>query len=164
MTTPPVTVWITTDADAEQMSWHDAQLYGARFLLEAAELAFDLDWPIQWMAPPEGSSYFRAWVSPATLVFHGVTGFQGNLDLPHDSTIIDLGVDPDQADELGSGVPTEGGTWWFMKTVVGHWRIRAQGFTQYLRARPVLTAGGTLGLELRRGVCFDRRTLDESTA
>ena len=158
MTHPPTTPWTFTDRDADQLSWHDVRLYGVTLLPDAGELAVDLDWPVQRVAPADGERYFRAWTSPATLVFHGVTGLQGSLEFPHDATILALGLDPDQADELGGDVFPASGTWWFIKGVVGHCRIRALGFTQYLRAAPILVTGAILGLARRGGVSFDRRT------
>jgi len=158
MIPPPSTRWTLTQADAEQLSWHDVHVYAILLLPHACEIALDLDWPIQWLPPPEAEKYFRAWTSAATLVFHGVTALQGSLEFPHDATILTLELDADQADELGSGVPTVSGSWWFIKGVVGHWRVRAEGFTQFLRTPPVLVQGANLGLAARGGISFERRT------
>jgi len=96
-----VATW--TEADFEQLSWHDCHVWGIEFRVGApaendwtSDLAFDIDYIVEWVSGSDGRVRFR--LAPATLVFHGVTdptlnidwlssGFQIALQLPSISRI-----------------------------------------------------------------------------
>ena len=64
-------VW--TDADFENMSWHDNHVHGVRFVEGdngEGELVLDIDHILEWLKSEDGEFLFR--VQPAVLVFHGV--------------------------------------------------------------------------------------------
>ena len=61
--------WIWTDADFEQMGWHDSQIYAFAFLSETNEFVLDVDYILRWVQPASDETHFKFWVSPATLVF-----------------------------------------------------------------------------------------------
>lgn len=74
-----------TETDFEQLSWHDCHIWS--FELRAGEpdegdwtsdLAFDIDFIVEWLCGVTGGGQFR--VAPATLVFHGVTDLNINID------------------------------------------------------------------------------------
>lgn len=155
MADTPQPRWVVTDADAGDASWHDAIIHGVLLDPAAGEIAFDLDWPLRWVAPEPGQTYFRSWAAPATLVFHGVVRVETSSAWPHDGTIIDLGLD----DDPSPFTPQEAAgshRVWLVKTVVGYWRIAAMGFAQYSRQLPVLVTGASIGLDRRGGVSFAR--------
>ena len=56
--------WIWTEADFEQMGWHDARIHAIAFLTETFEFALDIDYILQWVEPAEGETYYKFWVAP----------------------------------------------------------------------------------------------------
>ena len=80
--------WLWTDADFEQMGWHDVHIHG--FAFGAYTLTFDIDYTFRWVDPAPGETYYRFWLSPATLVFDDVSDVQLDLE-PHGKPII-MGV------------------------------------------------------------------------
>src|SRR5439155_21640447 len=72
-------VW--TEADFDQMNWHDATVHGIAFREEAggADLLLDIDYIARWIEPVPPSEYFTFLVGPATLVFRDVWSIYGGL-------------------------------------------------------------------------------------
>ena len=141
----------TSDADFDRLSWHDDTVYGLRFDVGDpsrgdwhGDLVLDIDHIVEWVCGGAGRARFR--VAPATLAFHDVTdlriavdwGDSGGrtalnalsigaisrepvadqrvcLDRPYYRWRIDLNLPP------GGGIA-----------------FGASGFTQTLRAEPVL--------------------------
>ena len=141
-----------TEADFDRLSWHDCHIWGLDLRAGDAEeqdwtsdLAFDIDYIVEWICGSGPGGQFR--VAPATLVFHGVTepkiaidwgraGFQTSL-YPLSIGSIDCERIRDQKV--------------YLDRPYFDWRIRlnspeggeigfgAVGFTQTLRAEPILT-------------------------
>src|SRR5688500_14405121 len=79
-------VW--TEADFEQMGWHDARVHAIAFRPELFEFWLDVDYIYSWVHPKGDETYFRFWVAPVTLVFTNVyslgfdiESFDGGLSL-----------------------------------------------------------------------------------
>jgi hypothetical protein len=74
-------VW--TDADFDQMGWHDVRVHAIGFfeddLETPAELALDIDYIVRWIDPEPPDEYFTFDIAPATLVFSDVWGLEGEL-------------------------------------------------------------------------------------
>ena len=75
---------VYTDADFDQLSWHDCHLWGLRFEIGdsdeddwTSDFVLDLDFIVEWLV--EGNQ-FRFRVAPARLVFHGVTDPRLTID------------------------------------------------------------------------------------
>ena len=74
-----------TEADFDQLSWHDNHLYGVHIFMGDIEqgdwrsdLVFDLDYIVEWVCATDQSCQF--WVAPATLTFHHVTDLRMVID------------------------------------------------------------------------------------
>lgn len=65
---------IWTDADFEEMGWHDGRLYGIIISDEDFSLTLDIDYIFKWENSSEEITGF--WVSPCDLVFENVSGFK----------------------------------------------------------------------------------------
>ena len=74
---PERRIW--TEADFEQMGWHDCAVHALAFRPERFELRLDLDYILEWVAPTEPGGPFTFRVAPATLVFHNVSGVTADL-------------------------------------------------------------------------------------
>src|SRR5262245_9689225 len=80
--------WIWTDADFDQMGWHDVVIHSLAF--DAYTLSLDIDYMFRWVDPAPGETYYRFWLSPATLVFDNVSDLRIDLE-PYGAPII-MGV------------------------------------------------------------------------
>ena len=158
-----MTVTLTfTEADFERLSWHDSHIWAVALRAGnpddgdwTSDLVLDIDFIVEWVCGVGGGGRFR--VAPATLVFHGVTdpkididwgrsGFQVAL---HPVSIGSVEREPIQDQNVHLDRPYY------------RWRIRlnwpdggeiafgAVGFTQSLRAEPVLTDNQCLSLRER---------------
>jgi len=144
-----VTTW--TEADFDQLSWHDCHLWGIEFRVGTpnendwtSDLAFDIDYIVEWVGGADGRVRFR--VAPATIVFHGVTdptlnidwlssGFQVALRLPSISRIARDRI-PDAKVYLDR--PYHKYRIELNAPEAGAIEFGAVGFTQRLRGIPVL--------------------------
>jgi hypothetical protein len=141
----------TSDADFAHLSWHDDTLYGLRFELgdiergdRRSELVLDLDHIVEWFCSSDRSVRFR--VAPATLTFHDITDLRIALDWGDSGHQTALG-EP-QIDALTRTQVLDQRI--CLDRPYYRWRIAlnwppggevafgASGFTQTLRAAPVL--------------------------
>ena len=138
-------------SEFERLSWHDDTLYGLRFDVGdsfqgdwRADLVLDIDHIVEWVRGEAGNFRFR--VAPATLVFHGVTdlkiaidwGDSGDRTALHNVSIDGITRKPVPDQE---GYPAREHYRW---RIALNWpqgsaiTFGAHGFTQTLRAEPVL--------------------------
>jgi hypothetical protein len=146
---------VASDADFDQLSWHDAQVWGIEFRVGdddnefLADLALNLEVITSVACGLDGVAKLET--APATLVFHSVTDLRielewessGNRVLMHELSIGTIErVEPPVEEQLI--VP--GGTYYLWRIAinwpVGEITFGATGFTQTLHAdrRP----GGTI--------------------
>ena len=149
-------VW--TDADFEQMGWHDNRVHGLSFEDdgEDARLLLDIDYIVRWIEPEPPAEYFTFMIAPATLVFEGVEYLEGGIVAGDGGTrtaLIIEGLDP-PTPEPEHGSRTDLRRWDF----VGHnfeLSFLALGFHQHFRMRPIHVVGEQfLSREQRDGISF----------
>jgi len=151
-----------TNADFDRLSWHDCHLWAIELRAGSpddedwtSDLVLDIDFIVDWICAVGGGGQFR--VSPATLAFHGVpdlkididwgrSGFQAAL---HPASIAQIEREPIRDQKV------------FLDRPYYRWSIRlnwpasgeivfgAVGFTQTLRAEPILTEKQCLSLQER---------------
>jgi hypothetical protein len=147
---PERRIW--TEADFEQMGWHDCAVHALAFRPERFELRLDLDYILRWIAPTEPGGPFTFRLAPATLVFHNVS--EATVDLqPWTGALPTL-----DALTRADPQPTPNGrlvTWsWELDGHEGAIRLRATGYTQALRAAPRVAPEQRLTWEERGGPSF----------
>ena len=142
----------TSEADFDATSWHDNIVYGIRFAVGDptrdewhSNLVLDIDHIVEWVCGDAGGVTFR--VAPATLTFRAVTDVRIAVDFGnsgHERNINELSI------AAISRAPVAGRTFGFNRQHY-RWRIElnmpqggeitfgASGYTQVLRAAPVLT-------------------------
>jgi hypothetical protein len=149
---PPVkATW--TEADFDQMSWHDCAVHAVA--VEPAppcpgRLLVDLDYIVEWVCPTPPATAYGFRTCPATLVFDDAWDLAGEIDLQGFS--FEMSLDAVER----SGPDQHGAFGW---TLVGHGfslTLRASGFTLYLRGRPILSPHQRLSIDQRGGLSFDR--------
>jgi hypothetical protein len=152
--------WIWTDADFEQMGWHDCQVYAVSFLLNTFELILDIDNIFEWIHPASNETYFKFWIAPATLVFENVYEIKMELDEPNfelDFIGREEPRKPHNADYINRN--TE---WvWNLEAHHGRMSFRSVGYKQYIRKNPILSQIQMLEMDERGGTSFQRGQLDK---
>jgi hypothetical protein len=142
---------VTTDALPEDFSWHDNLIYGLRFEVGdparndwQIDLAFDIDHIVEWLCGSDGRASFR--VAPATLTFHEVTDLVLNIDCSDETyprTLHELSIDRITAAPATGPFATARPYWRYTIALNlpqgGSINFGASGFSQVLRAPPVLT-------------------------
>lgn len=148
--------------DFENLSWHDCHIWGLDFRSGdpgeddwTSDLALDIDFIVEWICGVGGGGQFR--VAPANLVFHGVTdprimiewasqGFQSAI---HPLSIDRIERERVQDQKVFLDRP------YFRWTIRLNWpqggeiQFGAVGFSQDLRAEPVLSENQHLTLRER---------------
>jgi hypothetical protein len=141
----------SSDLDFDNLSWHDNALYGIRFEVGDfshgdwhSDLVLDIDHIVEWICGVGGGAQFR--VAPATLTFHDVTDLRIAIaceDSHCQRAMSELSIDRITRELVQN-----------QKICLDrphcYWRIAlnlpqggkigfgASGFTQVLRAEPVL--------------------------
>jgi hypothetical protein len=133
-----------TNADFDAMSWHDVHVHGFRLVdfqpeNGTADLAFDLDYIMEWIAGQPDQA-FRFKVAQGSLRFHDVFGLRVTLDYKAPRA----GMTPFSLDGISRRKLDDGsGYAWELEVnwPSGKIEFEASGFTQSL-VGPVLTQGG----------------------
>jgi hypothetical protein len=147
--------WLWTEADFEQMGWHDSHIHAVAFLPEQFEVAFDIDYVLQWVQPSE-DQYYRFWVAPATLVFENVHHLKVDLE-PFDAVeIADLHREDPQRPINADYISRDTEWRWRIETHQGDISLRSIGYKQYFRRPPVFGTSQSLDLVARGGFSFER--------
>lgn len=147
---------IWTDTDFERMTWHDNKVYAISFVEENKyELAFDLDYILQWVDVTEDVNYYKFWISPATLVFRNV--YDINIDVDSvELEIIDVErfnpVIPKNVKYIKDELEYE----WRITMSNGEITFKSVGFSQTLRQQPVLSESQFIDFNQRGGISFSR--------
>lgn len=141
---------LKTDADFDALSWHDNLIYAIRFDIGDAaqddwrsDLVFDIDHIVEWVREAGG---IRFRVAPATLIFHSVSdlrvavdfGDSGGLNAINELSIAAIGREPlTLKDRPAAPLFYRWGVE-LNHPQGGEIAFAARGFTQTLRADPVL--------------------------
>ena len=142
-----------TEADFHELSWHDCSIWGMALhngggepAFEPADLVLDIDFIVEWLCGVGAPARFR--VAPAALVFHQVTDLRITVETTH-SGDYRMAVSPwpilridRESIERPEGYPGPTSYAWTLALgtpTPGEIHFGARGFTQELRAEPVLT-------------------------
>ena len=164
MPQPPELGKVTwTEADFEQMGWHDARVVAFAVRPETYEVEFDLDYIVEWVDPSERGGNYSFWSAPATLVFENVRKLVLHME-PDPPEFEIIGIERDEpSHELPLGTTPWGSTirgpeWrWQFDLGRGTLSFRSTGYQQYFR-RPPLFVGQQQQptLAQRGGISFAR--------
>lgn len=157
MTIEPYTlekpVW--TEADFEQMGWHDVNIHAVAFRAEVFEFWLDVDYIFSWVHPQGEETHFRFWVAPATLVFTNVHSLRFDIE-SHDGDLSLQGIERSEPCSARNAECLDKKTeWlWLLDCNEGEITFRSVGFSQFTRRRPVLLQTQQLSPEERGGISF----------
>src|SRR5688572_22325516 len=121
---------IWTDADFENMDWHDNPIHAIAFT-DNFELLLDIDYIFDWVSKRKEYIF---WISPCTLVFENV------YDLTFEIGPITPGLTIDFVTKENPQKPTNSDFInrdtefdWIIATQEGTMKFKSVGFTQYVR-------------------------------
>src|SRR5690606_38733576 len=132
-------------------AWHDNALYGLRLDLGdgargegRSDLVLDIDHIVEWLCGADGRVRFR--VAPATLTFHHVTDLRLAIDCGDSGgqvALHPLSIDAIVRERIEAQKACFDRPYWRWRIALnwpagGGIRFGASGFTQVLRAAPVL--------------------------
>jgi hypothetical protein len=145
-------VW--SDGDFAVMGWHDVTVWAIGTNPEAFELALDLDYIFKWVDPAAGETYYKFWVSPATMVFENVHSV--NIDMQSEFGAIEIGdLHRDEPTSTRDGKATQ--RIYRFECQEAEIALSATGFKMFVRQQPILLDSQSLGLERRGGISFARQ-------
>ncbi|WP_406861815.1 hypothetical protein ABZO31_15545 [Streptomyces sp. HUAS MG47] len=145
-----------SDADFEDMGWHDVTIHGLSVQPPndvLPRLLFDLDYIVRWVHPVAPATHFSFWVSPATLAFDDVFDLEGDLGF----TGVDVDLEVERVHRLDPDDDRPNFAHWPLWHIEGHLfdlKFRASGFRQYLRQPPRLVTRQALPYAERGGCAF----------
>ena len=138
-----------TEADYEQMSWHDNHVHGLQ-IEDGGEhgtgvLILDIDYIVEWLRGTLGLCSFR--IAPATLTFHEVFGLKIDLDWAK----VSAGMTPFSISQIHREQRRHDWLW----TIDVNWPSGSITFSgsryhQTLRAEPIVTQSQVLERDERR--------------
>lgn len=137
---------IWTEADFENMCWHDCRIYKLRL---ADNLELDIDYILQWNKSDIEGLPFTFWVAPATLVFKKISNIQFDLDTAFDEAIEIEDIELTKTDNKHQ---------WTIITQQGDFEFQADGFTQWFRQEPFFQFGQTISYIERFGFSLEQTT------
>ncbi|MGJ8594234.1 MAG: hypothetical protein ACSHXF_16915 [Aquaticitalea sp.] len=130
--------WTWTDADFDEMGWHDCPIYAVKF---DDKVVFDIDYILKWNEPKVKGMSYTFWISPATLIFENVSLFKMNF-----MTEFVNGLEIDGITKSDVKNSTE----WIIETQEGEITIHSKGFKQIIKREPNLQFGLSIP-EIERG-------------
>ncbi len=151
--TPP-SRWSTDDFPS--LSWHDNHIHG--WAIREGEhgegdLVLDIDFILEWLSEP-GSSRCRFRIAPATLTFHHATELVLSLDYARQAAA----MAPASISEIRRQTHTYPNGYESFRWVIdvswpaGRIEFLAEGFSQKLRAEPIVSAQQCLTPEQREAL------------
>lgn len=138
-----------TEADFEQMGWHDNLIYRMRL---TQDLELDIDYILKWNQPDVEGMPFTFWVAPATLIFPNVQQIYFDLETDFDvHEISDI-----------TKAETENGIRWTIMMQQGEISFIAPSYQQFIRQDPSFQYGQTISYQERNGYSLERTTNQEN--
>ena len=153
---------VASEAEFDALTWHDCHLWGIALQPGdpdvgdwRSDLLLDIDFIVEWLCGTDGVTRFR--VAPADLVFHGVTDLRLHVDddggdqaALHPLSIEYIERAPIRDQKVYLDRPYHRWTVRLNWPAGGTIEFGAVGFTQTLRAEPVVTDVQSLPARTRR--------------
>ena len=142
--------WIWTEADFENMGWHDATIYAMKL---NGDLSFDIDYIFKWNQPEAEYFQFTFFVAPCTLTFKNIQTLSFELSQPlYDNRMEIQDIELEIRDDKHS---------YTVITQQGHISFSASGFIQTVRMHPSFQLRQTIDYDERGGISLETTTDDK---
>lgn len=134
--------WEWTDADFENMGWHDCPIYALSF---GDNVCLDIDYIFKWNHNGERKPY-TFWIAPATLIFENPYYLKIDTAVSFINGFEIAGISKEKNDD--------GSTEWFIDTQQGEIFIGAETYKQIIRRPPSLQLSQSIPFDERGGISF----------
>jgi hypothetical protein len=139
-----------TDAEFEQLSWHDSTIWGLEFHPPdpnagdwTCDLVLDIDFIVEWLCGVGGADRFQFRVAPATLRFHTVSDLRIAIEWGNTGVLLHEAVIDRIERQRSPTAPRDRPSYRWRIALnwpqSGEIAFEAAGFTQALRAEPIVT-------------------------
>ena len=135
---------IWSEADFEQMGWHDSHIHAISFPNKDLELSLDIDYLFKSI-PDDTSSLYNFWVSPCILLFFNVLNLKISIDFQNT-----IGLDILDINRLNPRLSPNGKmTLWDFEIVTdkGYIKFESSGYRQVVKKQPILSQSQVLARE-----------------
>jgi hypothetical protein len=136
--------WLWTEADFDQMGWHDATIYAVQF---GKDISFDIDYILEWVQADK-DDFFSFYIVPATLIFLEPQSVVFSIDFQFGQQL--------KIEDIHCRTTDARTTEWYLETRQGDITIAADSFRQIIRRPPTLQTGQQIIPEERGDSCFSR--------
>lgn len=154
--------WVWTDADFQQISWHDSPIYAFAFLAGSNEFVLDIDYILRWVQPTQDEAHFNFGVFPATLVFENACDIKFDLKTRYGIRIDIQKIDRRNPKVFEAGFLAGTNEWhWVIEAQEGEISLDATGYKQFFRKKPFFQREQTLESDNRNRVSFYRGRFDK---
>jgi len=137
---------IWTDADFEQMGWHDGSIYKIRL---TQDLELDIDYILQWNKPDIDGLPFTFWIAPATLVFKSVRNLTLDFVIRFESSF--------EIEDI-ERVKNAKEYVWTIITRQGDIQFNCEGYEQFIRQQPFFEFSQDIPYVERNGYSLEGTT------
>lgn len=134
--------WEWTDADFDDMGWHDCSIYAIRF---DDHIYLDIDYILKWNHNGSATP-FTFWIAPATLVFESPHYLKIDVELDFINGL--------EIEGMYKSLGKHNETIWTIETQEGELVIGAEKFTQIIRRPPSFQFNLGIPLEERGDSSF----------
>jgi hypothetical protein len=145
-----------TEADFENMGWHDVVVHALAFDTERYELLLDIDYIFAWVDPSPPAQHFSFWIAPCTLVFRDV--WEMNIRYEASLGLQLQGITPSEPrvrpHPLAAGRKEE--RRWTLDGNEGEISFWSTGYAQFTRRLPTHHVRQSLSLSERGGISFEQ--------
>ncbi len=146
-------VW--TEADFDQMGWHDCSLHAIKF---DTDIHLDIDYILKWNPPDKKGLPFTYWIAPATLVYKQL----GSVRISLESDIGNAFYRGVEISDIIRGASERNGVLWRIETQQGSIEIEADCYVQIIRRLPSFQYSQYIEQGERGGISFSIEPTDES--
>ena len=136
--------WVWTEADFDQIGWHDATIYAVQF---GKDISFDIDYIFEWVQADK-DDFFSFVIAPATLVFPEPRSVVFSVDFRFGQQL--------EIEHIHRRATDAGSTEWYLETHQGDIIVVADAFQQIIRRQPTLQTGQQIIPEERGESSFRR--------
>ena len=121
--------WVWTEADFDQMGWHDATIYAMQF---GKDISFDIDYIFEWVQADK-DDFFSFVIAPVTLVFPEPQRVVFSINFRFGQEL--------KIEDIHSRATAAGSMEWYIETHQGDITITADSFRQVVQRYPTLQTG-----------------------
>ena len=151
---------IWTEADFDEMGWHDVHIHALAFQPDSFELYLDIDYMFAWVDPEPPDTHYTFWLAPCTWLFTNVYDFKAEVDWGLGLEIEDVSRELIGKPKNAEYIRREKEWRWVLACQEGELSFTSVGFQQFVRQNPIRVSSQVFSWPQRKGVCFDKTEIE----